>query len=845
MFRRLFEIVDQSRWLVLAIAALQLGVPSASVHADRISPNAQPGAKSDFQFTSKSAADPYLDYRIHDNGYLWTTVNNNGIIGNIFGFELPGERKQAPSFYHPTYSRIQHGYYAGLWVGGVVRGDTLVTVAMDVEWNYWEYRWPMEFWPDSYPFGAIEVRSINPLSPYYHPQAKAEQEFIAVYTDTAERQNWVPYNIYDSRPHKPMNIKVTQTSYSWSYKYARDFLLVDYIVHNLGVDTIYDAWIGIYYVGCVHHRGEQPYAPSDDLEGYIYSVPHEYEECGNEAICAAYIVDNDGWSWSFSWDFVKTTNAFAIAPLRLPKGAYLNNFNWWDNHFTTYFNWGPRQASTPGYSMRYFSGGLGDPLSDRDKYYLMSRPEVDYSGYEAAVDHTGDGWLPPHEYGGVIARGHLPEFVTSFGPFTILPGRDAAFTVVMAIGEKVHYDRMAYRNIFDTLNPGPFLAQLDFDDLITNIRWAGLVYDNPGIDTDGDGDSGKWFMRYEPETGESLKVYCNGDGVPDFRGATSPPPPVMRVTTEDGRIIVRWNGRATENYFDPLSYSRDFEGYRVYIARSQRPQEAVLLASYDQENFNRYSWDTRRRRYVLQDLPYTLDSLRTLYGEDFQPLEYIYSHPFYVGDNSYYFEKVDYNISDLDDPAGIHKLYPDALLDTSNVDEEGRMRYYEYEYIIENLLMTVPYFVSVTAFDFGHPPKSLDPLESLPIENMVEVMAVKQGPAILENGKLNVYCYPNPYRIDDAYIARGFENRDDATSVERARGIYFANLPNKCTISILSLDGDLVRELEHNESEGSGTASVHHWNMITRNTQAIVTGLYYWVVESEYGNQIGKLVILK
>ena len=33
--------------------------------------------------------------------------------------------------------------------------------------------------------------------------------------------------------------------------------------------------------------------------------------------------------------------------------------------------------------------------------------------------------------------------------------------------------------------------------------------------------------------------------------------------------------------------------------------------------------------------------------------------------------------------------------------------------------------------------------------------------------------------------------------------------------------------------------------MITRNTQAIVTGLYYWVVESEYGNQVGKLVILK
>ncbi len=845
MCRRVFEIVNPTLWLVVAIAALLFGAPPVSVQAGRVSPPAPQGAKFDFLYASKSAAYPYLDFRIHDNGYLHTTINNNGIIGNIFGFDLPGERKQAPSFYHPRYSRIQHGYYAGLWVGGVVRGDTLVTVAMDVNWNYWEYRWPMEFWPDSYPFGAIEERSTNPLSPHYDQWAKAEQEFTAVYTDTAERQSWIPYNFYDSRSHKPMNIKVTQTSYSWTYKYARDFVLVDYIVNNLGADTIYDAWIGLYYVGCVHHRGEQPYAPSDDLAGYIYSVPHEYEECGEEAVRAAYIVDNDGWSWSFPWDFVNTTNAFAITPLRLPKGAYLNNFNWWDNRFTTYFNWGPRQASTSEYSLRRFSGGLGDPMSDRDKYYLMSRPEVDYSGYEAAVDYSAEGWLPPHEFGGRIARGHLPEFVTSFGPFTILPGKEAAFTVAMVIGEKVHYDRMAFRDTFDTLNPGPFLAQLDFEDLITNIRWANLVYDNPGIETDGDGDSGRWFMRYQPETGESLKVYCTGDGVPDFRGATPPPPPVIRVITEDGRIIVRWNGRATENYFDPLSFSRDFEGYRVYIARSERLQEAVLLASYDQENYNRHSWSTRFKRYVLEDLPYTLDSLRVLYGEDFEPLEYIYSNPLFIGDDAYYFVKVDHNTSDLMDPTGIHRLYPDALKDTSDVDEEGRMRYYEYEYVIENLLLTVPYYVSVTAFDFGHPPKSLDPLESLPTENMVKVMAVKQGPAILKDGELNVYCYPNPYRIDDTYAGRGFENRDDATSEERARGIYFANLPHKCTISILSLDGDLVRELEHDEPEGSGTASVHRWNMITRNTQAIVTGLYYWVVESEYGNQVGKLVILK
>jgi len=160
-------------------------------------------------------------------------------------------------------------------------------------------------------------------------------------------------------------------------------------------------------------------------------------------------------------------------------------------------------------------------------------------------------------------------------------------------------------------------------------------------------------------------------------------------------------------------------------------------------------------------------------------------------------------------------------------------------------LPTAPYWVSVTAFDFGHPPKSLEALESRPDQNMVEAMAVDQMPAVLNDGKLDVYCYPNPYRLDGDYVERGLENRGDELPAARAGTIMFANLPHKCSISIYTLDGDLVRRMEHDEPEGSGAASVHRWNIISRNTQWVVSGLYYWVVESEYGTQIGKLVILK
>jgi hypothetical protein len=270
-----------------------------------------------------------------------------------------------------------------------------------------------------------------------------------------------------------------------------------------------------------------------------------------------------------------------------------------------------------------------------------------------------------------------------------------------------------------------------------------------------------------------------------------------------------------------------------------------LLASYDRHDFNRHTWDKRRERFTMMELPFTMDSLQTLYGENFNPLEYKFGFPLVTDGNTYYFEKVDYNASELDNPRGIRKLYPDALNDTSDVDDEGRMRYYEYEYVIDNLLPTLPYFVTVTAFDFGHPPKSLEALESSPYKNMVEVMAVKQGGAVLNNGQLDVYCYPNPYRLDADYSSRGLENRAGQFAPSRSATVYFANLPNRCKISIYTLDGDLVRSIDHNEPEGSGTASTHRWNLITKNTMWVVSGLYYWVVESEHGSQIGKLAIIK
>lgn len=791
----------------------------------------------------QSAAFPNVDYKIHNNGKFWTTINNTGVIGNVYGFGDVLGNRQAPTFYYPRYSRIRYGVYACLWVGGIIGNDTLVSTALGPAPSFFLSP-SREFWPESYPAGEYQTRSSEPGSPFFSTRANAQQEYVAVYYDTSIDKRFVGFNEWDNRFHKPLGLKVTQTSYSWTYKYAEDFIIVDYAIENIGDDVIKKAWVGIYYWGANYFIGELPYPALDDVEGYLHKAPSELRDSCDNILRLAYIVDNDGQPNGSMWDMTSTTNVFGIAPLSVPRGANLNNFNWWVYYETQPHNWGPRRQD-PLTRFRRFPEGPGVPYGDKASYYLMSHPEIDYHGYKAAVDLTAEGWIPPHELAETIADGHSVQFVTSFGPFTLDPGEVEHLTVVLVVGEDVHTVPSAYRNSFDPANPQPFIDYLNFEDLTTNLRWARQVFDNPGVDTDRDGDSGSYYFQVDEETGDSAQVFCTGDGVPDFVGAAPPPAPPVRVLTEQGKIIVRWNGRNTENFFDTFSGLYDFEGYRVYLARSTTDGDISVMGSYDTEDYNRFTWIRTRRDYRNNDLPFSLDELKELYGDSFDPDDYPRHSPLIVGGESYYFGPVDFNSSDLSDPKGIHKLYPDATLDTNDVDEEGRMRYYEYEFVIDNLLPTVPYWVSVTAFDFGYPAKSLEPLESSPYVSQVPVYAVKSHDRVLKNGKLDVYCYPNPYRVDAGYAARGIENRFDDLSVDRSRILNFANLPDRCTIGIYTLDGDLVRQIEHDEPESSGTSSIERFDLIGRNHQAVVSGLYYWVVESDAGSQVGKLVIIK
>jgi hypothetical protein len=74
----------------------------------------------------------------------------------------------------------------------------------------------------------------------------------------------------------------------------------------------------------------------------------------------------------------------------------------------------------------------------------------------------------------------------------------------------------------------------------------------------------------------------------------------------------------------------------------------------------------------------------------------------------------------------------------------------------------------------------------------------------------------------------------------------FANLPKaKNRIKIFTVDGDLVADIEHDGREGYGQAS---WNLVSRNGQEIVSGMYLYAVQSDdsrFEDYVGKFVIIR
>ncbi|HLB31694.1 MAG TPA: hypothetical protein VJN91_09210, partial [Gammaproteobacteria bacterium] len=192
------------------------------------------------------------------------------------------------------------------------------------------------------------------------------------------------------------------------------------------------------------------------------------------------------------------------------------------------------------------------------------------------------------------------------------------------------------------------------------------------------------------------------------------------------------------------------------------------------------------------------------------------------------------------------------VAERDTVVEGEPLVYGVYEVTIDNLQPSVPLYFAVATFDFGDHEKNLDPMESSPANNSQYGEPIYSAGVVADSG-IHVSVYPNPYKImyDDAsghrttYFNEGYEGYGHPEFTEYDRRIHFINLPDTATIRIYSLFGDLIREIHHPDQFLTTYSSSVGWDLITRNAQAVTSGIYIYRVDSKLGSQIGKIVIIK
>lgn len=159
---------------------------------------------------------------------------------------------------------------------------------------------------------------------------------------------------------------------------------------------------------------------------------------------------------------------------------------------------------------------------------------------------------------------------------------------------------------------------------------------------------------------------------------------------------------------------------------------------------------------------------------------------------------------------------------------EGEARHFEYYYEDRDLIPGHTYYYAVRAFDQGVLGAGI--LFSGRTGNVQEALIARTTATGAPVDLSGVYVYPNPYKGSHPGESGGQVNPSKGL-IEYPRKLYFMGLPpntthDGCVIRIYSLGGDHLSTVQHT----NGT-EYDQWDMITKNSQEIVSGIYYYTVE--------------
>ncbi len=879
-------------------------------------------------------------------GELHMHITNWGLIGSEVGRVT--QYSEAPSAQWPAGSGDEYLYSAGLWVGGVLLGERLVSTG-----EYQNEILPLYELEDTI-YEAISGNITRPpgndlAGGKRYPESGAdddedgvedeeiingydEDEDFRIDEDFAQIGNQMfVCTMYDNTrlsqefypDHTPLNLQIVQQSYAWENDNVDDFIGFEFIITNIGVTTIDNVYIGFFADCDIGPRGQGGIAEDDmagSFEGMVRASDGSFVP-----ISVGYMYDAaegnrlDGYiGMLFLGHDIDPTGR------RAPQSVALRSFN-----------------SFSGQSS--FDQG-GDPTNDAERYELLSGEERD--------PNTQPG--KENDFRILVSAGPFSEleseaqlqFQAAFVIGSGLEGlqRNCAEAALTWYGNYYNRDGSDQTGVLgreSKLCREWFTGNEDlFDQFIPDVmdttcvdqQWA---LDQPRLDPDDvfvdeDGHCAYFNLDNcfecarqvgEPCTAEGREIEegrwnCNDPEIPDDEKAgctgiagnewqvhwlvgMAPPPPGMRLWPADNRVHIFWDD-VSENAKDIRLDTIDFESYRIWRADNwQRPFGSSIengpesglwqmIAEYDIVN---HYVQVRDIDGVIYTDTLPLGANTSLEAIRYSPVVLDTDrYPHFTGLADSMQVAVDSDVNGtwgmvrppLDDPgmqpvmdwiqlnrnaSGAYTTPEQfvTVLDTyyAVTPREGRegedgeesvvpkRAVQFYELIDRDIHNGFIYFYSVTATDHSldlfeggfrviGAGQSGDPGSSF--ENTVPG-AEAQTAENREKYGVNIYVFPNPATRDALEeFQQLYPNSDDPTGVR----VMFTNLPAaKNYIKVYTLDGDLVAEIDHDGNDGYGQAS---WNLVSRNGQEVVSGIYLYTVQSEddrFDDFIGKFVIIR
>ncbi len=931
--------------LVIVLLAFCLAMPAGAV-MDIHNPVIEMGYNPNGIFTLDG------DY-VMNVGEVQINITNWGLIGSMYSSAV--RWSDAPSCQWPAGSGDEYLWAAGIWVGGVVLGERLVSTG----------GWGSEIYPlDELEATIYEAQAGKILRPAGNTEAGGnrdpmpgpdddhdgliDEEILNGHDDDGDgkidedfgqigNQMMVLTNYDNTRlaqenfpDHTPMNLELVQQSYQWENDQVDDFVGFEYTITNIGVTDVEKMYIGFFADSDIAPRSAGGGA-DDDMAG---SWPPIH---GKPGLVRA----SDG-----SFVPIQVGYMYDAAETNPLPGYYGIVFLGHDVDPT-----GRLAPTSVGMrTFQSFSGSQsfeqgGDPTNDDERYQLLSASVEDWDGNTPAGKQADF------------------RFLVSAGPFMLLPpGESLKFQVGMVVGPGldgllancaeaaltwygIYVDKITgvITNGGEEFNPGQLgretmLCKQDFDE----AAWENFLPDygdttcldqewalsQPRINNDDlfdievDGrtkqcamfnmdncfecarqlgyicgpedfkDPPKWTCN-DPNASDEQLAGCTGvNGLETqihWLVGMAPPPPGLRLWPADSRVHVYWDD-TSEITKDIRLQKIDFESYRIWRADNwdrpfgsslvNGPESSLwqLIAEYDVVD----SFVTYRE---VDGVTY-IDTIPLGANTGLEPIEYrprVLDDPRFEGLAEAMQQVVDGDPEnqlikrpDLRDADGAEipeysvllpwESYPDVLdtffavayrapNDTLGIREKHSTRYYEY--IDRDIHNGFIYFYSVTASDHTMLPEGTriggtvnrfptgpglvgDPGSSF---TYAVPGGKSQTPEERERFGANIYVYPNPATRDAlAEYQQLFPNGDDPTGVR----VTFTNLPAAHnTISIYTVSGDLVQTLIHDGTTGQGHIS---WNLMSRNGQEIVSGVYLYSVQSDddrFDDFIGKFVVVR